>query len=292
MKLFTLRGTTVRIHPLFLLTCGAYVLYGQGTLLLAYLIALLLHEAGHYFIARRFRLPVSLLEITPFGGAMQIDLAEGLSPGKSFLLSSGGIIANAALLLCSLFCLFTPLFSVFMLSFTLANLSMLLINLLPFLPLDGGRMLLALLSCKLERPPAFRLLLILGRVAALFMIVYPLSIAIAQGEYHFSLLVLGCYLLYASALEEKHTSSRYLAALISRRLKFERGTALSVQHLCVPSDLSLHALLPQLAPNAYHLVEIVDPASGHIHGRVSEETLLKAVLDTPFVTMQELLSKP
>ncbi len=290
MRLFTFRGMAVRVHPLFLLVALSYFLSGQSTLLLAYLLVLLGHEAGHFLAARHFRLPVSQLEFTPFGGAMQIDLAEGLAPGRAFLLAAAGVMANLVMLLLCAPLLYMRPFSLFFVYFALANLFMLLLNLLPFLPLDGGRMLLALLSIRLERAPAFRMLMLLGRIAAVSFMGYTAILSLRSGRLNAAPLFLGFYLLYASALEEKHSASRYLAALISRRVRVERGSILPVQHLCAAADMPLYSLLPQLQPGAYHLVEIIDNCSSQIHGTLSEDDLLRAVLDTPFISLGELLS--
>lgn len=290
MRLFMLRGTVVRVHPLFALVALTYLLSGQGTLLLAYLLTLLVHEAGHYIAARHLHLPVSQLELTPFGGAMQIDLAAGLAPGHSFLLAASGIAVNLfMLLLCAPLLYFHP-FSAFTVYLALANLFMLLLNLLPFLPLDGGRMLLALLSIKWERAPAFRMLILLGRVVAVSFIGYSAALALRSGHFHAASLFLGFYLLYASALEERHSTSRYLAALISRRVRVDHGCVLSVQHICAVADMPLYSLLPQLQPGAYHMVEIIDSESSKIHGTLSEDDLLRAVISTPFISLGELLS--
>ena len=75
MKLCTVYGTTLRMHPLFPLLLLLYLLGGQGTMIAAYLLALLLHEAGHCWAARRVGLTVSEIELTPFG-------ATGLRVGQ------------------------------------------------------------------------------------------------------------------------------------------------------------------------------------------------------------------
>ena len=59
MKLCTVYGTTLRVHPLFPLLCLPFLLTGQGEMLLAYGAALALHEAGHVGAAVRLRHPVS-----------------------------------------------------------------------------------------------------------------------------------------------------------------------------------------------------------------------------------------
>ncbi len=292
MPLFRFRGVQLRVHPLFPLMLFSYILAGQWQIILAYLIALFLHEGGHLFIALRLHLPVSQLELTPFGGAMQIDLAGGLPPHQGLLLASAGVCANAVLSLAMLLAIrqlgsALPLFASL---FLLANLMMLLVNLVPVLPLDGGRILLSLLSIRLDRAVAFRALLLLGRTLSLLMLGYCAAQAMT-GAFRPSLLLLGCYLLYASALEERHSTSRYLAAFIARRVRMEKSGTLPLQHLCASSDLSLHALLAFLQPGAYHRIEVIDPDGATIRGTLQEDELLQAVLNTPFAKLGDLLHR-
>ena len=62
MKICTVYGTTCRLHLLFIITILIFILAGQGIMIGANLLALLLHEAGHLFIANCFHLPVSEIE--------------------------------------------------------------------------------------------------------------------------------------------------------------------------------------------------------------------------------------
>ena len=287
MKICTVYGVTCRLHPLFLLMLVISIAAGQGIMISAYLLALILHEASHFYIAARQRLPVSEIELTPFGGAMQIALSDGLIGRKGFCLASAGIVMNLICAACALFLL--RCFPIQFLNwFLLANLSMMAVNLLPVLPLDGGRMLLAFLAPRISRPKAFRLLLNMGRALAGGLMLCSLLMAI-KGIFRPSWMLLGCYLLYAASLEEKHGTARYLSALFSRRFKIESGTAVPVQHLCVNTSMPLFLLLPQLQPNAYHIITVVDESACKIQGVLNEEQLFQAVVNTPAITVKDLL---
>ncbi len=287
MKLCTLSGTALRLHPLFPLLLLLFLLGGQGTMIAAYLLALLLHEAGHYYAARRMGLAVSEIELTPFGGAMQISLSDGLTGRKGFFLAAAGITVNAICAAAGVL-LLQGRHSPFFIWFTTAHLTMLLFNLLPVLPLDGGRMLLALLSVRFRREKVFRVLLALGRALAAALMLYSLLGAVF-GRFRPVFILLSCYLLYAAALEEKHGAAWYLSALFSRRLKIENGTAVPVQHVCVHKSMTLFRLLPQLQPGAYHMVSVTDDDGCTILATVREDRLYRAILEDPAVPMGNLI---
>lgn len=290
MRIGHIRKTALHVHPMFPVLCLTYLLGGQGKILLIYLLTLMGHEGGHILIAWRLGLSVRRLELTPFGGSMQIDEAERLPARHSFALAAGGVCVNA-LLLPPLGALFIRTGSLPCLLGITVNLWMLALNLLPVLPLDGGRMLLALLAKRLDRAAAFRALLMLGRALCALLLLDALLRAL-RGEGAMLRLTLGCYLLYASSLEEKTSTSRYLAAYLSSRNRAKKSGALPVQHLCARGDITVTALLSHLHGGAYHLVEVLDPLdTSRRLGVLDEEALLSALMSRPLAALSTLIDQ-
>ena len=288
MRICVIHGVVIRMHPLFPLLIFLYILAGQGMMIAAFLLALLLHESGHFYAAQRLNLPVSQIELTPFGGAMQIDLSRGLERLPALWLASAGILMNC---LCAAFSFGLVCASGsggFWAMFTAANLMMLFVNLIPILPLDGGRMLLSVLTFFVDRALAFSVLLWLGRFLAVALVAYAGLLSL-QGAFRLHWILLGSFLLYASALEEQHSVSRYLSALFAARKKAESGVILQVQCIAAPSTKSLCSLFPQLKPNCYHIVAVTDPDSGRIRHFLYENQLLDAALHSPSAPLTHLI---
>jgi Zn-dependent protease len=123
---------------------------------LSYLVALayavllyasvLLHEIGHSVVARCFGLPVRAITLHILGGVSEIE-TEPPTPGREFLVAAAGPFLSlvlgaggyATLLLVPL-----PDVAILLIqALTLANLIVGVFNLLPGLPLDGGRVVRA-----------------------------------------------------------------------------------------------------------------------------------------------------
>ena len=159
----TVCGAQVRIHPLALLLPLLAAALGLGEGVLALLVSLLLHESGHLLAARLARVRVESLSATPFGCGLQLGNLYALSPGQTLAVSAGGpgmsllvLLADGAL---AHWGLLSPAFAGTLARVTLA---LFLFNLLPALPLDGGRMLYALTSKRLGRARSARLAANLG----------------------------------------------------------------------------------------------------------------------------------
>jgi len=291
MRIFVVRGCVVRIHPLFLFIIVLFFAGGAIDFAAAFLVTLFLHEAAHFICALFLHLQITQVELTPFGGSMKIPLIDALAPAKAFLLSSAGPVCNSVLFTAAVFTVWRHAFyHNLMLAFIQCNFVMLAMNLLPVLPLDGGRMLLALLSKRLNRARVLRTLLICGRVVAVSLIISGFALSL-QGACHLSLITLGCYLLYAAAIEERTSVSRYLAAFMSRRCRLERHRPLNTQTLCAASSMPVFMLIEYLHPGAYHLINVLHEGSLSPVGQITEDQLLPALLDKSQSTLGEILNQ-
>ncbi len=140
MKLISLDISTILIY--FLLCLGGS--YKQ--VILSFLI-IIIHEIGHIFFLKIFKVSIDKITIYPFGGLITTHKLINYPPLKELLISLGGIM-NQILLI--------PIFKTLLSSsyinsytyylFMKLNLSILLFNLLPIIPLDGYLILSSILN--------------------------------------------------------------------------------------------------------------------------------------------------
>jgi Zn-dependent protease len=156
---FRLAGIPVSVHPGFFLTAvilGAQAL--QYPALLAAWVAIvfasvLLHELGHAFAFRALG-HASTISLYFFGGHTTARTAARLRPGQDVLVSLAGPFAGFVLGGAVYLLALTPLWprGLFAASVTevlvWVNLGWGVLNLLPILPMDGGRVLAALLRMR------------------------------------------------------------------------------------------------------------------------------------------------
>ncbi|MFF4329836.1 site-2 protease family protein [Streptomyces sp. NPDC048387] len=113
----------------------------------AFYASVLVHELAHTIAALRFRLPVRRIQLQFFGGVSEIE-KESETPGREFVLAFVGPLLSLAL--AGIFYLGmnavdpASVPGVLLAGLMVSNLLVAAFNLLPGLPLDGGRMLRAL----------------------------------------------------------------------------------------------------------------------------------------------------
>jgi len=166
-------GFPVEINFSFLLLLAVvFVAYGglAGVVIVGLAFAsVLLHELGHALVARRFGVHVSGIELSFFGGAakmMQLPRKANheiaiAAAGPAVSLMLGGAGLGLGMLLHA-----TPLGSLFgMIGWI--NLVLAGFNLIPALPMDGGRILRALLTRRMDFVRATDVSVSVSRVVAI-----------------------------------------------------------------------------------------------------------------------------
>jgi Zn-dependent protease len=165
INLFRIRGIQLAVHASFflLLAYAAYqgwqaggwdsLLWSVG-ILLAFFACVVLHELGHSFTAMHFGIGVRRILLMPIGGMAEFDSIPR-QPIREFLITLAGPTVNFVLA-AILWVLVGPGdtdypadavgFGQLLLH---ANLLMGAFNLLPVFPMDGGRILRALLASRL-----------------------------------------------------------------------------------------------------------------------------------------------
>jgi Zn-dependent protease/CBS domain-containing protein len=140
-------------------------------------VSVLIHELSHSLVARGYGLPVRRILLYPLGGFSEIE-QEPQTPGREFLVSAAGPALSLVLAAAGygLMHVVPPgtIGGTLVSQLRWANLVVGIFNLLPGLPLDGGRMLRAVIW-KLSGRPAMATIAAAwsGRVLAVGLFVIP-----------------------------------------------------------------------------------------------------------------------
>jgi Zn-dependent protease len=149
-------------------------------------VSVLVHELSHSLVARGFGLPVRRILLYPLGGYSEIE-QEPPTPGKEFLVSAAGPVLSLALAVAGygIIEVVHPhgLTGLVIQQLVWANLLVGIFNLLPGLPLDGGRMLRAGVWKLTGKPTTATVAAAwAGRVLAVLVLVLPPTLLALAGD--------------------------------------------------------------------------------------------------------------
>lgn len=171
-------------------------------------LALCVHELAHLLTARFARVEISEIRLMPFGGSARMENPYRLSPGQIIPVAAAGPAGNLLLtLLCAALAHWGFLSPAPAAALLRANLMLMLFNLLPALPLDGGRILYALLSRPLGEARALRVGLHLGRLLVCVLLAATLAGGLRDGRWNLTLLLAAAFILGSERDERRALSA-------------------------------------------------------------------------------------
>ncbi len=153
-----IRWRRVEISGGFLLTAAALFWLESGSLLLWAALACVLHEAGHIIAIRAMGGKIRALRLSVVGAELVFSSGHGLSYLQEIFAAVSGPAVNLTLALVCARLIPASAGGEGLYLFTGLNLAFGVFQLLPVLPLDGGRALLALLELLWQPAPARRVL--------------------------------------------------------------------------------------------------------------------------------------
>ncbi|SIQ70695.1 site-2 protease family protein [Pontibacter lucknowensis] len=193
LNLGRIAGIKILVHWTFLILIG-WIVFSEmqrgsdmtTTLLsvafvMTIFLCVVLHELGHALTARRYGVSTKMITLLPIGGVASLERIPE-NPKQELMIAIAGPAVNVViafvlwLILPSLneipgeefFTRITPANFLYLLFFV--NLMLVIFNAIPAFPMDGGRVLRALLAFKLGRVRATQIAANLGQLLAIFFV--------------------------------------------------------------------------------------------------------------------------
>jgi len=291
-RIASVRGIAIRVHATFLLVVGLGAFQwgvphgARGAVFGAFLMCCLfacvaLHELGHSLVAQRFGVSVRDILLLPIGGIARLS-REPRTALHELLIAIAGPLVNvviaAALALVALVflgptwfldgsfvhsLLAPPSVATLLASLLAANLALAVFNMIPALPMDGGRVFRALLSFPLGKLRATTIAAAVGQLLAAGFAAF----GILSGN--LVLALIGAFVFVGAGQER--SMARIMASLGSLRA----GDAVDPRAIVLqPGDLLGVAMEYALRTSQSHFAVVL---GDHVIGTISRDEVLSAV---------------
>ena len=252
MKLFSLGNTEIKCSPFLLLAVPLAIAFGSGRLLIAALLSLCVHEAAHAAAARRLGHEVSSVEAQPYGFVARMELSDASAADSAAIYAAGPTASLVMAAVSALMEDIVPLYAEARLGLTEYNLLIFALNMLPALPLDGGRLLLAAFSKRGARTASLVLRASGVLTGLAFLALFVLLLL--RDAFNLTFLIMGAFLI-ASALAE---GRRLRVPRVTAR-PIRRGRCAEVRNIAVSEDTRLSEALRLIPSGGYTVLTVVDP---------------------------------
>ena len=259
----------IKFHPIFILFFIILILSNNFLNVLSYLLCVFLHELGHYYMAKIFGYKLNRITFLPFGTSLSGKENVFYSKKHEVLVALSGPLVNLFLMIVCLalwWCF--PVTYFYLESFYFANLTTLLFNFLPVYPLDGGRVLYALLSIKLKREKAYKILKVVGIIIS--SILFILFLISAFFKINFTLALVSIFLFSGLFFEDTSCYYQHNFNFTNKLEKLKVGIETNI--ISVNLKTTLYSVLKKLNKNKFNSVFVVND-SGKIITTITETKL-------------------
>lgn len=232
-----------------------------------------LHELGHSLTAQRYHIKTKDITLLPIGGVASLESIPE-KPKEELLVALAGPLVNVVIALLLLPFVHWPettdalqgLNKVgganFLISLLSVNLTLAVFNMIPAFPMDGGRVLRALLSYKMNRVKATRIAAGIGQALALGFVIL--------GFYGNPFLVfIGIFIFLGAQGESKYAQTRALFTGVTIREVMMKEVPLLEAHITI-REAALQLLVGQ--NKSFVVVKNGQPV-----GTLSQQEIIKAL---------------
>lgn len=239
----------------------------------------IIHEFGHAVAAKGFGWRIREIRLLPFGGVAEVEEAGSVPAAQEFIVAIAGPLQN--FLMIGIAWLFGTLGiwdEAWRDYFIQVNVMIGAFNLLPILPLDGGKILQALVSYWLPYHRVLQLVITVSLLLSSFMIAASLGAWYADGI-QLNLLMIGIFLFISNWVDYQHLSFLYVRFLMGREQRIEKWIAGGVhaRPIAVQESLTVPEVLKLLMREQFHLIYIYSE-KGRMKRIVEEQYFLRAYL--------------
>lgn len=280
MRILCFKNLTVKVNPLLLLMTVLWLISGFWSQAVVIYSLLIIHELAHAIGAMAFNVRIYELELLPFGASIRMEnIFEG-HPIKETVIAALGPITS---LICAISaCALRTYFPYFIPNeLRLAEQYAYLIvyfNLFPVLPLDGGRILRAIISRKCDFSRATRITSVAGIVVGSLLFLWGV-ISIFEGELDILSALLGLFLVFSAIDQYKYGKFELAKCLLNRQKTQFKCDSLYVKELAIREDMKLTRIIKLLKDDdKYYVFKVLDK-NMQVRGGFDEQFLQKEILN-------------
>ena len=273
---------TAAIMPVFMLMAGLAAEYAAA------FFSMLLHELSHVFAARICGVKAGSVSVTILGFSAVLP-DGGCSRSEKLFICLAGPAFNIALFAASLLLEhLIPGDQYFLRQLSASNLFLALMNLLPALPLDGGRLVLMLLAGNIGMLAAGRVMRGLAAAVSAIIVIAG-GYQLYSSPYNASLIIIGLYIMLATMTGRAEGALMNMRQILYRRSRLLRKGIYPARDLVVMKTARLGDTLKNMDFDRFHIIYVLDD-SLRIAGVFTESEIIDALAGGPEdMTFEDLM---
>lgn len=259
MRTAKISGVQIILNNWFIALLILFFLAGMGWKALAVFSAVMLHEIAHALAARMLGLSVREIELMPFGGVARIDrLSEAGSMNEIIIAAAGPAISLVLAAVMHIGAIeYQEWFEAYEF-YAKVNLMLAIFNLIPGLPLDGGRIMRAFLAKRMDYARATAIVGKISSSISLCLAGYMIYDYYTGGKVNLTVLIAAVFLYVAARTEIKLAGFRQMRILAYKKEQLSSKCIMPAKHLSAMANTSARDVVNLFGPEHYYIILVID----------------------------------
>lgn len=270
----------IKINKRFFIYIIIIVIATSSLSILYSFLFIIIHEIAHLLVARFFKYKGYTIEIDMSGARLRYKDMEDMSIKEDIIISLSGPIIN--IIMGSIFYLLN-LYEEMSINYILG-----FFNLIPIIPLDGGRVLKNLLTKRYLYKKANIITIYISIVIGMFFLVISIILGI-KFKFNISLILISILIIYCAYREKKRIVYVVMGDLMKKRERFFKKGYIESIVVSISYNKSLLSVLTLIDKSKYTLFYILDDTMNVIK-IISEEEVLKGAKEYGDITIKEYIN--
>lgn len=269
----------LKVHPLFIVLCILSIIFGYAKVFFVYLGAIILHEVGHSTMAKKLGYTLNNFCLLP-QGALVYGYQKFRSPSDEIKIAISGPLVNLILIvICLAFWWLVPEIYSQTENWVFCNLGLAVFNLLPIMPLDGGRIFLALCGAKNKRKLGIKIVNVFGLIISFLCLgVFVFSLFIKP---NFSYLIMSIFI-FAGVIGSGR-EHRYVNVINLYDDKIKNAKILKTNSIVISLNKKLIDVFYGLSKTKFNILYVADD-NGEVIAQLFEPEILNLLETLPLNT--------
>ena len=255
---FQLNKIDIELKLLLLPVLLLFFLIGQIYTYLVVFICATLHEISHVIVAKIFKVKVEAIEVLSVGLACRIDRYKKLTLIKEIALYASGPFTNvllaigAVLLKDRITCITNEASEMFI----LINISLACLNLLPIIPLDGGKILKALLRSRVRLLELSKLCINISKIMSILIFIFAILVFGISGN--FSIFMVCIFIIFHVFKYRDLINSESIIDFLDKKKNLKFKKTIKTKVIAAFHTISLFDLIKEFSLNNFYIVVVLD----------------------------------
>lgn len=280
----------IEIDPVIYIVVVVMILSGHLTEYLSVLVSVFLHELGHIATTLAFGGNIYTIRIMPVGLNAVIQDSSCSRTERIIIYLSGPCINLAIILICIIIQSLGMNFNEIAAYLTGLNIGLLIFNLLPVLPLDGGRILKEMLSAKIGIFLASRYIYVFSCcLSALFIATGIFQFTFLKRN--FSLILIGIYVFFALILEVREAAMMNVKNIVFRRSRLINKGIYPARDLVVLENVHMGEILKAMDHDRFHIIHVLDEELKFVNILTEQQVIDAMIKYNAEITFKEFFAR-